>query len=432
MFRFSNHPAAISVTEGIRDAWNYMIAIWRGWLPVLVAVALFNAAVATYLATNLNDIVTFNRFTNEYVWASDAGSRLTNLLALVILEGVVTFGAGCYYWGLAIGGLRNRPITLDWVIARGVLILASGLLVAAAMIAAVLALALVIVATAGVGALLVFAWFPILVYIAIRLSFSSLAIFDGAGPIEGLERSWYLSGGAVLRTLGWGLMGVLISFLVGIVGTIAAVPFTSAKFVFGGELVSSLASGFATVLLALMLAVLYESQLARKFPGRYPVDPRWLAAQAWGAPPGAYPPGAYPPGAYPPGSYPPGAYPPGAYQPGAPGAWSSPAGSPPGADPPGAYPPGAYPPGSYPPGAYPPGSYPPGGAPGAWGSPTGSPPGSYPPGSYPPGSPSPAGYPPPPPSPGQVEPGTPPPPPGEGLNTSSESDAPGDGSPPGR
>ncbi len=248
------------------------------------------------------------------------------------------------------------------------------------------------VASPPIGIILFIAAVIVAVYAAMRLSFGSLAIFDGAGPIEGLRRSWSISQGAVLRIFGWYLMASLISLGIALVSSIVSLPFAAGRFTFGAQLISSLGSGLATVLLAFMVAVLYESQRARKIPGLYPVDPRWLAAQGygpgpgamgssswlgehpvrilprrggrlllgdrlrWGPPPGAYPPGAYPPGSYPPGppagpaGYPPTAFPPGPYPPG------------PGAFPPGApapYPP-AYPPSAYPPSAFPPASYPPG------------------------------------------------------------------------
>ncbi len=127
MFRFSNHPAAITVTEGVRDAWAYMHATWRRWLPVLLVVVVIDAAAATYLATNLDEIVHVNQYNGRVIWGSNAGSAAVALIVLSILEIVVTFVASCYFWGLAIVGLRRTPLTLDWLVARGVLVLASAL-----------------------------------------------------------------------------------------------------------------------------------------------------------------------------------------------------------------------------------------------------------------------------------------------------------------
>jgi hypothetical protein len=401
VFRFSNHPAAITVSEGVGTAWNYLTVTWLRWLPVLVGVALFDAVISAYVATNVYSIVSYNQYTGELVWASNSGSRLANFAGLAFLEGAVTFGASCYYWALAIVGLRNRPLTLDWVATRGVLVLASGVLMAVVGGGAFILLLIVAIAAQGLGVLLLLAGGVALIYVGLRVTFGPLAIFDGAGPIEGLARSWDLTRGAVLRTFGWVLMGALLTLIISVVGGLLVLPFASDTSGFIPQLITSVVSGFATVLLAFMIAVLYESQLARKFPNLYPIDPRWLASQgysagAWGPGPswtagGPMPPEAFGPRWAGPGTYPP-PYPPGAsgawgvppgyppnYPPGAvpPGAWGPPPGYPPGAVPPIAYPPIAYPPIAYPPIAYPPGPYPPGTwspSSGAWGPPPGYPP----------------------------------------------------------
>jgi hypothetical protein len=348
MFRFSNHPAAITVTGGIKDAWNYMIATWQRWAVVVVAVSAIDALISLTISSSLSDILYYDQLDRTYHLTANAGDKAATIVLAFLLSLAVTFLAACYFYGLAISGLRGRPLTLGWIIERGILNVASGLLVALGFAAALIAIVILAVATQGLGGLLVVAFVPVAIFVFVRLSLSGIAIFDGAGPIEGLQASWGLTRLAALRTFGWLLMGVLISLMFSIGAAIVSIPFTAARIDAGTQLISSIASSVATLMTTFMLAILYESQRARWNPNLYPMPAMPYPPPPWGQYPGAYPPGAYPPGAYPPGAYPPGGYP---------GA--------------------GYPPGSYPP---PPGSYPP--APG--GAPDSHPPGSgYPPTSSP-------------------------------------------------
>jgi hypothetical protein len=348
MFRFSNHPAAITITGGIKDAWDYMVATWQRWVVVVVVVSAIDALISLTISSSLSDVLYYDQLDRTYHLTANAGDKAGTILLAFLLSMAVTFLVACYFYGLAISGLRGRPLALGWIVERGIVNVASGLLVALGFGAALIAIVIVTVATLGLGALLLVAFVPVAIYVFVRLALSGIAIFDGAGPIEGLRTSWGLTRLAALRTFGWLLMGVLISLLFSIGAAIVSIPFASAGINAATQLISSVAASLATLMTTLMLAILYESQRARWNPNLYPM-PATPYPPPWGQYPGAYPPGAYPPGAYPPGAYPPGAYPPGAY-------------------PPGAYPPGAYPPGA---GAYPPApTYPPI---------PGPPPGAYPP-----------------------------------------------------
>jgi len=357
MFRFSNHPAAITVSDGVRDAWNYMLATWRRWSPIMLVAGVIGALVSLATSDSFSSVLYYDQVDGTYRVTNNWPDQAGGVAALLILQLVVTFLATCYYYGLAVSGLRGRPLTVGWLIERGILNLVADVLLTLGFVACVLFLVIVAIATGGVGILLFFVAIPVAIYVAVRLVLVDMAIFDGAGPIEGIQASWNLTRGAALRVFGWGLMGVLISILFGIGATLIAMPFTAAKATAATELISSVATGVATVLVTFMVAILYESPRARWDPGLYPMPAAPYPPNPWGQPT------PYPPG------YP---YPP--------------------------YPPTAYPP--YPPTAYPPNP---------WGQPTPYPPG-YP---YPPAPPAPpAGQPPAPPA-GQPPVGQPPAPPSE-------------------
>ena len=350
MFRFSNHPALISVTEGIKDAWNFMAASWQRWIVVVLVVAAATAIISNASASLLDAVIYQDPFTGRISVVEGAGGKIGQYVALALLSAGVTLLASWYYYGLAISALRTRPITPGWLIGRGLRVLVSSLVVLVAFLAAFIAAAILVALLQGLGVLFVLVGFVVAVYVGLRLTLSGLAIFDGAGPIEGLEQSWALTRGAVLRVFGWGLMAVLLAIIFAVVGAIAGAFFPARSLLH--EFISSVATSAATVLVTLMIAVLYESQRARMNPNLYPMPGIPYGQPPFGPGPGGYPP--YPP--YPPtGAYPqyppPGAYPPGAY---------SPAAYPPAAYPPNAWPPaGAYPP----PGAWPPPSQPPFGQP---------------------------------------------------------------------
>jgi hypothetical protein len=379
MIQFSNHPAAISVSEGARDAWNETTRTWRFWLPVVLVAGTVVGLASAYATSATQNVVRYNAYTNEVIWGPDLSTTIWTFLAAELVAMAAAYVASCFFFGLAVSRLRGWPLTGHWIVRRGLLALWSGLIVFLGVVAVLILLLVIFVVSIGLGFLALLAAIVPGVYVAIRLSLSGVAIFDGAGPVEGLTRSWDLSRGSVLRIFGWGLVAGLLSLAFSIAGSVCALPFSLAGVQVGAQLISSLLTLPATVLATFMIAILYESQRARRDPSLYPPDPRWFAPPpGWWAPPGwtpsglgpppgwtpSYPPAPYPPGAYPPGAYPPYMYPPGAYPPGA---------YPPYMYPPSAYPPPSSPPAPYPPGAYPPGAYPPGPLPPSWPQGTGLP-----------------------------------------------------------
>ncbi len=400
MFTFRAHPAMITVTEGIQDGFRYLWNWWRLWLPLIAVVWLVGLVVyaivdSIVVNTDFRSLYYTDPFTNRLVFEPDAANRFWSLLlaflAVGLLQEVLSLVASWVFYATAISGLRNRPVTIEGVIGRGLLSLVSGVLIGVAIVVAfvvaVVAVIAVLVASPPLGGLLllvlIFGGVPVLIYLEIRLFLTSMAVFDGFGPIEGIRESWRLSDGSVLRMFGWGLMTGLIVIALGIVASIVALPFVIRAHPVGEAL--ALAIGTTASGLAIFItAVLYESQRARMDPSLYGPPP--VPTYAWGSPygPGTNPGGPYPggpqaggwgpsaPGQYPGGPYAGGPYAGGPYAGGPyaggpyPGGWGQ-SGPAPSVS-------GPYPGGPYPGG---PGQYP--GAPNPWGAPA---PGPYAAGPY--------------------------------------------------
>jgi hypothetical protein len=94
-------------------------------------------------------------------------------------------------------------MSASYVIERGVRVFVAGLILGVVAFGALLLLVIFTVVTMGIGFLLWFLAVPAAVYIALRLEFMSLAIFDGFGIIDGMKESWRLSQRSVLRIFGW-------------------------------------------------------------------------------------------------------------------------------------------------------------------------------------------------------------------------------------
>ena len=349
MFRLSSHPAAATVTGGIQDAFTYLGASWKRWLPVVVAISACTFVLSALLGSiDTTNLYYTNRFTNQITWYPDAGNRLIRAAVFGLLTGLVTLVGSWVFTATAIAGLRNKPLTISDIVVRGVLSFIAGIIVGVAVICAVIVLVIVTIAVPPIGFLLLLAATPVAIYFAIRIIFASLAIFDGFGPIEGIQESWRLSNGSVGRLFGWGLMAGLISIGFSIVGTLLAAPFDASKAQPLGQAFSAAVTTIGSCFTVFMLAVLYESERARKDPTTYGYAPG--VSYGWPNPSWPYPgtPNQYAPQQYPPGQYP--------YAPNQFGGGQYPTPQYPGAYPTPQYP-GAYPPAPYPP-AYPPAPYP--------------------------------------------------------------------------
>jgi hypothetical protein len=199
---------------------------------------------------------------------------MPTLLAGPLAVSIVTVVADWFLTANAIAGLRGREVTLSWVLRAGlrtlVVILAVSLL---------LTLFLMLFLVLGpIGVVLVFGLVPLVIYIAVRLAFWELALFDGAGVEGSLRRSWALTDGAALRVFGWALALMALSLLLSLATTVVAVVLpglgiaTSAL----GGLASTAFQAYAVI----VTAILYESQQLRAAAG-----PR----SSWGGPTGQDP-----------------------------------------------------------------------------------------------------------------------------------------------
>ncbi|HEX7498296.1 MAG TPA: hypothetical protein VF344_07535 [Candidatus Limnocylindrales bacterium] len=366
MFHFSHHPTAISVSDGVQDAFQYLQKSWQTWLPVVgvvAACALVTHAIVGSL--DINSLYHQDVITGRVVWNPDAWSKVSGALAARLVDAVLSGIAGWVFYATAIAGLRNRPVTLAGVVGRGLTTVLSGLIVAAAAIVLVTGLflgaAAVAIGAPGIGrlliVLLIVAAVPAAIYVVIRLIFTGLAIFDGFGPIGGIQESWRLSQGSVLRMLGWGALALLMTLGVSIIAGVIVAPFSGSRLAAVAEGAGAAVTLTGSCLVAFMMAVLYESERARKDPTLYPV-PAWPGYGSFPAEPydaGPYParpyaPGPYTAGPYAGGPYPvnpsaPGWVPPGPYpaDPTAVPGWTVPSGPAP------AWPPPPYAGGPYPP-----------------------------------------------------------------------------------
>lgn len=300
MFTFSHHPTAITVSDGIQDAFLYLQKSWRTWLPVVGVIAA--CALVTRALVGSIDVRTLYHqdvYTGRVVWNPDALNKLWGTAAAGLVVGLLSWIGGWVFYATAIAGLRNRSVMLSGVIVRGLVSLLSGLVVAVVAIFVVTSLLMVGIAIAvvvpPVGGLLIILWalaaIPVSVYLLVRLIFTSLAVFDGFGPIAGIRESWRLSQGSVLRMLGWGALAFLMTIGIGIIAGIIAAGFDGSGLVAVAQAGSTAVTLTGSCLVVFMLAVLYESERARKDPMLYPV-PAWPGY-------GSYPAGPYAGGPYP-------------------------------------------------------------------------------------------------------------------------------------
>jgi hypothetical protein len=299
VFRLSTHPAFITVTQGIQDAFHYLGATWQKWVPVVAAIAVCNFVLYALVGSaGTGQIFYTDPYTNHVTWQPDASSHIAGLVATALLTVFVSVIGSWIYTATAISGLRNRPLTIAGVLERGILTVVAGILIGLAIAGALIAWILVTVLVPPVGILLLLAAIPVGIYLEIRLIFISLAIFDGFGPIDGMKESWRLSNGSVMRLIGWGLMAVLLAFVFSIAGGLVAAPFTLGNAAPIAQALSSLVSAIGSCFSVFMMAVLYESERARKNPAAYGLT---QAPNPYG--PNPYAPNPYAPNPYAAGPY---------------------------------------------------------------------------------------------------------------------------------
>jgi hypothetical protein len=301
VFRLSTHPAFITVTQGIQDAFHYLGATWQKWVPVVAVIAVCNLVLYAFVgSTGTGQILYTNPYTNHVTWQPDASSHIAGLVATALLTVLVTIIGSWVYSATAISGLRNRPLTIAGVLERGILTVVAGILIGLAIAGVSIVWILVTVLVPPVGILLLLAAIPVGIYLEIRLIFLSLAIFDGFGPIDGMHESWRLSNGSVMRLIGWGLMAVLLALVFSIAGGLVAAPFTLAKAAPIAQALSSAVTTIGSCFTVFMMAVLYESERARKNPAAYgltqapnPYGPSPYAPNPYAQAPNPYSPSPY-------------------------------------------------------------------------------------------------------------------------------------------
>jgi hypothetical protein len=311
VFRLSTHPAYITVTQGVQDAFHYLSVTWQKWLPVAAVLGICQLVLYALLGSlSTSKLLVTDPYTNDVTWRSDAGNSLAGLLLLLLLTTIVSVIGSWIFNAVAIGGLRNRPLTVAGVIERGLVSIAAGFLVAIAVVGVAAVLIVITVAIPPVGILLFIAAIPVAIYLEVRIVFMSLAIFDGFGPIDGIKESWRLSDGSVMRMIGWGLMAGLIGGIIGFVAGLIALPLTAADAQPIGQGITGGVSAAASCFSVFMMAVLYESERARKNPAAYgltmapnPYAPSPYPAGPYGVGPNPYAQGQYPQAPYPANPY---------------------------------------------------------------------------------------------------------------------------------
>lgn len=259
----ASDPAAVTVGEGLSAAaryWRATIDLWS--VPVALVGAVM--AITTWLVASL--VPDPGTLPTTYVPGMDPmtviGPFLPQFLVGTFVTGAASMVAGWVYLAIAIAGLRGYRVMPGWIVRRGLRTFLADLALtvgfgAAFAILAVVSLAggpglvLVVLATALVPA----------VYVAVRLIFWSLAIFDGAGIAQGLGATWQISRGGVARMLGWGLAVATLGLLVNVVASVATLPLGDGNPVRAG-ITSAVGEAF-TAYSTIALAVIYESQRRR-------------------------------------------------------------------------------------------------------------------------------------------------------------------------
>ena len=260
---FTSDPAGITLGEGLSASawyWRATADLWS--LPVALVAAV--TAAATWAVASLAPVPP--ALPTSYVPGTDLmaliGPFLPQLLVGTFVTGMATMLAGWVYVAIAIAGLRGNRVMPDWILRRGVRSFAADLLVTVGF-AAVFALLGLLSIAGGPGVLLVVmitAFVPA-VYLSTRLIFWSLAIFDGAGIVQGFHATWGISRGAVARMLGWGLLVGVIGLVVRGTAELLTTPLGEANPVRAG-ITAAVTEAFAAYSM-IALAVIYESQRRR-------------------------------------------------------------------------------------------------------------------------------------------------------------------------
>lgn len=260
--RFTRSPAFATVGEGLTLAALYWRATVERWVLAVVAVAVANGLVGWLFGSTVIDQQAMARMiTPGAAGPAIDPSELPRLVAGPLAVGLVTIVAKWFLVANAVAGLRGREVTLPWVLRSGLRALVADMLLA--MVVAVLVSTAL--AFGAVGLIVLLGFLPVLAYVAIRLQFWTLAIFDGSGIAGGFSASWALSRRAVIRMLGWGLAVLGISLLLAVADFLVSLVLLAVPIV-PNVITAAIDTSFAAFS-AIVLAILYESQRLRMIAG---------------------------------------------------------------------------------------------------------------------------------------------------------------------
>jgi hypothetical protein len=257
---FTRSPALVTIGEGLALAARYWAASVERWVLPVVAVALASGLVTWLFPSSLSDAATLERLLRANINGTPLDpTEVPRLVAGPLAVAIISLVAGWFLTANAIVGLRNRDMALAWVVSGGLRSFVANLLIALV----VLGVLFPLLALGALGVFLALAALPVAVYLSFRISFWTLAIFDGESIGSGFGMSWRISRGAVLRLLGWSLallpLGILATIGQVVVDAVigpASQPVADA--------ISAAMDATVTSYSILVLAVLYESQRARR------------------------------------------------------------------------------------------------------------------------------------------------------------------------
>ena len=275
---FERPPAYVTLGEALRLAARYWRSTWDRWLLAVIAVALASGLADWLLGGTGVDQQTMTRVLLPVAGSRIEPSELPRLVAGPLAVGLTSLVAGWFLVANALAGLRDKEVTLPWVLGAGLRALAATLFLAMALTSVLL----IGLGLGLVGLILLLGMMPVLVYVAIRLQFWTLSIFDGATVGQGAARSWRLTRDAVLRALGWGLAVFGIGALLAVVQF--GIGFALAGVPAAGEAINSAIDTALQAFTIVVMAILYESQRGRNQP------PAMVYPPAPYDPQGPYPP----------------------------------------------------------------------------------------------------------------------------------------------
>jgi hypothetical protein len=282
---FPRPPAQVTIGEGLTLAARYWAASIERWVLPVAAVALASGLVTWLFPASLADRATLERLMRMSIDGTPLDpSEVPRLVAGPLAVAIISLVAGWFLTANAIVGLRNRDVTLPWVLTGGLRSFVANLMIALA----VLSVLLPLLSLGAIGLLLAMAAIPVALYLSFRVSFWTLAVFDGERISSGFGVTWRITRGAVLRLLGWSLALLPLGIAAAIAQVIVDVVVGPAS----RPLADAFSAGLDTTVTSysiLVLAILYESQRGRRLQpagvlteARSPYDPPPPPGPPWG------------------------------------------------------------------------------------------------------------------------------------------------------